>query len=68
MNLIAWVIGQLVGIFLKFKITNDPKIKQLVKEGDELTDQAREAVKNLEDKGLQVPNFMKKYSSKKLKN
>lgn len=67
MKLISWLFAQIVGFFLKIIILNDPKIKQEIKESDELTDKASKAVKELEDMGLQLPDFMKPYSQKRKK-
>ncbi len=63
MKLISWLFAQIFGLYLKFKIMNDPEIKQLIEEGDELTDKAKNAVNELENKGLEVPKFMKKWKN-----
>ena len=61
MKVISWIIAQIFGLYLKFKIINDSEIKQLIKEGDELSDKAKDAVTDLENRGLEVPKFMKKW-------
>jgi len=62
MKYISWFFAQIIGFILKTILLNDPKIKQEIKEGDELHDKASKAVNELEEMGLQLPQYMKRYS------
>ncbi len=62
-SLLMTLLGKIMGYQIKKAIDNDKDLQKAIKDTDADLAKARDIIDGLIDKGLQVPDYLKKYAS-----